>query len=280
MSDCEELQASSKYILHWIKKQPDVKEESLTDWLLFNVSEKIPAITYRSFSRHDEAHKTGADWEWWFLFPSFCFVMRIQAKKLHPSDDNYLGIAHTNRYGLQIEKLLRDASKCNFMPFYAFYTAENANVMCRMKRNDEGVLLAGANKIYDEIITPPRKLITPNDVLKFTVALSCLLCCPLASGIESLRETGSGGEYGDGWKEFMENYYESEIHPKFENDEAEFSNREQMPGIHEKVPEYIQSFVKLSAEGLPDWWEKKFHYSIEGTNALMVYDLREGPQKK
>jgi len=58
-----------------MRKQPEVKEESLTDWLLFDVSQKISRITYKSFPRHEEARRTGADWEWWFLFSSFSFTV-------------------------------------------------------------------------------------------------------------------------------------------------------------------------------------------------------------
>lgn len=56
----------SQYIKQWILKQPHVKEESLTDWLLFDVSLRNPAIYYQAFSRNEEA-VNGSDWEWWVL---------------------------------------------------------------------------------------------------------------------------------------------------------------------------------------------------------------------
>lgn len=280
MTDCERLRESSQYIRHWIRRQGDVKEESLTDWLLFDVSEKIPGISYKAFSRHEEARRTGADWEWWFLFPSFSFAMRVQAKKLHPSGDNYPGIAHTNRYGLQIEKLLRDATRGNFMPFYAFYTDQKANVMCQMQRNDEGVFMAGGQKVYDAFMSGPRTQVMAADALQHTVALSCFLCCPLTSGEESRMPSGSGDPGGgDGWRSFINNYYKSEIEPRFAEEGSNLSESELIPGMHKETPHHIESFVKLSREGLPDWWEKEFSHAIEGTNALIVYDLREGPTK-
>lgn len=58
----------SAYIRNWLLRQPHVKEESLTDWLLFEISQKNPAIYYRAFSRHEEA-LNGTDWEWWILTP-------------------------------------------------------------------------------------------------------------------------------------------------------------------------------------------------------------------
>lgn len=39
-------------ILRWIVKQPNVKEESLTDRLLYEVSEGSDRFIYKSFSRN------------------------------------------------------------------------------------------------------------------------------------------------------------------------------------------------------------------------------------
>ena len=214
--------------------QPEVKEESLTDWLLFDVSQKIPRITYKSFSRHKEARQTGVDWEWWFLFPSFALKMRVQAKKLSSTRDNYPCIAHTNMHGLQIEKLLHDADQNNSMPFYAFYTAEYADVMCRRSRNDEGVFMAGGHRIYDEVILKPRKTISSSELLKHTIALSCFLCCPLASG--RARAGGlSGSDDEDGWRLFIKQYYTSELKQDSPNG---YISGESIPGIHKRIPPY------------------------------------------
>lgn len=81
-TDCERVRHCSLYVRHWIEKQPEVKEESLTDWLLFELSRRIPRIRYKSFSRHEESRVTGADWHWWFVFDRFSFQIRVQAKRL------------------------------------------------------------------------------------------------------------------------------------------------------------------------------------------------------
>ncbi|MCX7049628.1 MAG: hypothetical protein NTX50_29600 [Candidatus Sumerlaeota bacterium] len=273
MADCENLHASSQYVRNWIRKQSEVKEESLTDWLLFDVSQKISKITYKAFSRHEEARKTGADWEWWFLFPSFAFKMRIQAKKLSSSEDNYPAIAYTNTYGLQIEKLLKDAAREDFMPLYAFYTSEQADVMCQMQRNDEGVFMAGGQRIHDAVIAVPRQPVTARDLLKHTIALSCFLCCPLASG-KNRGRAPSGNDDEDGWVEFIKHYYKSELKPtKSEVD----TQGEHIPGMHEQIPSYIQSFITAGEKGVPDGWEREYHHSLENVNALLVYDARQKP---
>jgi hypothetical protein len=82
--DCQILKASSKYIRAWLAGQPNAKEESLTDWLLYDVSKSSANFLYRAFTRHEEARQTGADWEWWLLLPLHNLRLRIQAKKLLP----------------------------------------------------------------------------------------------------------------------------------------------------------------------------------------------------
>ncbi|HUU46594.1 MAG TPA: DUF6615 family protein [Acidobacteriota bacterium] len=274
MSDCEALQESSRFVRDWFRRQPAVKEESLTDWLLFDISQKIPRVTYRAFSHHEEARQTGADWEWWFLFSSFAFKMRVQAKKLKPSEDHYPGIAHTNQHGLQIEKLLHDAHQTNSMPFYAFYTVETAEVMCRMGRNDEGVFMAEGHRIHGDVIAVPRRRIDSSDVLKHTIALSCFLCCPLALG--KVAEPGlDPGDRGYAWSRFMREYFGSGLTQSLSDGEDLDST---IPGVHRQIPSYVRSFVEAGEEGVPDWWEKEFHHDIEGIGALVVYDGRERPE--
>ena len=81
-TDADKLRGSSLYVRKWLVRQPSVKEESITDWLLFDISENIKSVYYQAFTRHEEARKTGADWEWWFVFRDFAMKLRIQAKKL------------------------------------------------------------------------------------------------------------------------------------------------------------------------------------------------------
>ncbi len=64
----------------WMQKQPNVKEESLTDWMLYNVSEKCKYFYYKTFSKNEEAYN-GADWEWWVLTEN---NGRTYAYRYHP----------------------------------------------------------------------------------------------------------------------------------------------------------------------------------------------------
>jgi hypothetical protein len=85
----KEIERISKEMLDWMICQPSVKEESITDSLLYNVSKITPLIKYKAFSRNEESKKTGADWEWWFHFTTTAIKFRVQAKKINIPKKNY-----------------------------------------------------------------------------------------------------------------------------------------------------------------------------------------------
>ncbi len=66
----------SEYVYTWISRQNHVKEESLTDWLLYEILQRCDFIYYQAFSRHEEAHN-GSDWEWWVLTMHFLYICII-----------------------------------------------------------------------------------------------------------------------------------------------------------------------------------------------------------
>lgn len=263
----EKLKKSSVYVKDWINRQPAVKEESLTDWLLYDVSTNISSITYKAFTRHEEARKTGADWEWWFLFEEFSAKFRIQAKMIHPATDNYPSIAYTNKYGLQIEKLIQDAKNKNFIPLYALYTCLEEKTLCqkRMNINYEGVYLSGANKIHNDFILNGKQVIQPSDLMKRSIPLSCILSYP--------RCFHNGTR---GFHRFLSHYFSEEIKVERQNEPSSFIHGcENIPGIHSQIPKYITSFIEHSEKGLPDGWEQKFGDDLEGANSLLVHDFRK-----
>ena len=260
--DCHELKKICRRILNWLEKQPFVKEESITDWLLFEISEKIPRFYYKAFSRNEEAKETGADWEWWILFRNSSFRMRIQAKKVKINGNNYPLLSYKNRYGLQIKKLIESSNKNNFIPFYAFYTSSINKVRCKQKILNEGVYVDGAKTIYKRFILQERKKLSHNDILQYTIPLSCFLCCPIVHNVN-----GSGRFRG-----FINHYYEEEIKDVKQNND---NNDGLMLGEYKNLPKYIISFIKSVKEGLPDWWEKEFDRYIRDVNSLVVYDARD-----
>ncbi len=97
---------ANDYIAGWIQRQPTVKEESITDWLLDYFHQRAPNVRYYEFNRIEEARYTGADWDWWFLLRKGCFKVRVQAKKLRYGKDHFPALARENQGGCQIDLLL------------------------------------------------------------------------------------------------------------------------------------------------------------------------------
>jgi hypothetical protein len=255
---CRHLKKSSSYVRTWFDRQPAVKEESLTDWLLFDVSARLKNVLYHSFTRHEEAKETGADWEWWFVFRHGAERFRVQAKKLTPAGDNYAGLVHTNKHGLQIDKLLSSAKESEAIPLYALYSAVRGFAMCcgPIEGHQDGVFLAGAQNVYNKFIAGPRRQVTAADILSLSNPFSCFACCPLITD-------------GGGLKRYLEQYYASELEAHATDDAAPFT------GFHAELPSYLTSFLEYDREQLPSWWESEFRTAIQDFNALLVYDLRD-----
>jgi hypothetical protein len=255
---CCRFQESSSYVRTWLSAQPEVKEESLTDWLLYDVSKKVSSVVYRCFSRHQEARETGADWEWWFVFSKRSFCFRVQAKKAFPNSDNYPGLARTNQFGLQIDKLLESADEANAIALYALYSAEDLPTKCGKGHLDchDGVFLAGALDLNAEFIQQARRPISSGDLLKRSIPFSCFGCCPLIHDMSG----------------FLREYFSLE----FETDtsQSRTANGESRPrGVHEQLPGYVSSLLVQRGE-LPDWWEHEFRSDLRGFNAILIQDFR------
>jgi len=249
---CKVLNQSAKYVHDWLKKQPSVKEESLTDWILFDISEKSPKVRYRMFSRHEEARSTGADWEWWFVSNNKSLRLRVQAKKAQGTKDLYSEIARTNQHGLQIDKLLADAKKQNAIPLYAFFSSEIEPTLCRGQNPVEGVYLASATRVYGDFIVGARSKVEAKDVLAISNPLSCITCCPL-----SQRED-----------ELPLNYFREYFPEEFVASE----NSNESIGIHNQIPNYVQA---LLSRDFAEQGEMEDSFEIPNEfKALLVFDLR------
>lgn len=255
MSDiCKDFGASAAYIERWLKSQQGVKEESLTDWLLYDIDVRRPEVTYKAFTRQEEARQTGADWEWWFVFSDGAVRLRVQAKKLKISHDNYPGLAHTNKYGLQIDKLIADAAAVNAFPLYAFYSTNSSKSKCFLGTPFRcGVYIAGASMVEQTLLSHKR-YVRETDAIAISTPLPCLVCCPLTHGT-----SGKSGLLN-----FLDRYF-------VENQDNDAIDH--IPGNYESPPPFVSSL--LGQDGtIPDWWESEYHREIADINAILVTDLR------
>jgi hypothetical protein len=284
-SSCDALLSISQYVKEWMLRQDFVKEESLTDWITYQVSNEIAEITYSPFSRNEEGQQTGADWHWWFLFPNFSFELRVQAKKLKSPGYNSRSIKYTNDAGKsQIEMLLIDATSVNAMPFYVFYCSDVFPSSCMLGRGiRDGVFLAPAKEIYEKFVLPEEShSASSEDLIKGAVPLSCFLCCPFGN---LLHKDDPAGSPDPDFIGFLRNYFPSSIVPKggpgknlTEGKPTDIPDNEIL-GFHDSVPIFVESFLNVGKKEIESW-EKKFQSEVQGISGMMVLDLRSIRSKK
>ena len=252
---CEISNDLSTEIHEWMSAQPEVKEESLTDWLLYELSKRSPQVAYKAFSRHQEAKYTGADWDWFIVFNDGLVKLRVQAKKLFDGQDNYPGLARSNRYGQQITTLITSTAKESAYPIYVFYSAANTISACHGTYTVlTGAFLCGAKKV-DANFLINRKRVDAPDVISHSYPLPCIFCCPMAnrgSAIDLITQL----------------YY------YFESDETRGAIPvDKYQGYSKSVPAAIKSIIDNNFK-FPEWWESEFPQMFEDVRAIAVVDAR------
>jgi len=266
---CTEFKKASEYVHTWLTGQPAVGEESITDWILFELSKSLPELKYTKFTRHEEARTTGADWEWWIVDDECAIKMRIQAKKIISGEDNYARLAYTNNYGLQIEKLIRDAEKENFIPLYALYSAANTTpeVICGGQHNSadqQGIFISSAQLLFDEYIKNGKSKVKESDILSHSNPLHCMACC-------SMYSLHDGNPSALSFYAYIKNYYGRSL----QNDNQRLNNQRLGWYEHKNIPLYVKNLLKPENSEIPDWWEEQSRHELDGFNSLAILDLRQ-----
>lgn len=176
---CSTARQVSEYAAGWLHRQPAVKEESLTDWLLDYFDQKSTGIRYYQFTRHEEGRSSGADWDWWILLSHGCFKIRVQAKKLKKNHDHYQDLARSNKTGYQLDVLLDSSARFNFYPIYSLYGFSEGVGRCARTIRPEPLHICSAQEIYDLVFSDPRSRLNSSTLLALSIPLTCLFCCPL-----------------------------------------------------------------------------------------------------
>lgn len=248
--NCREVTEVCAELTRWMAGQPSVGEESLTDWLLYDLSRRVPRVAYQKFTRWDEGTRTGADWEWWLWFDAFALGVRVQAKRLAASD-NYAGIAYSNRTGMQIDLLRDDARQEGLLAAYCFYTSSTLPSKCgKAPSPGQGAYMADADDIFNAVIAPGRRRVTPSDVLAETTPLSCWFCCPLMAHADGGRTV-----------------------PFFDRYHQRFAEAWPERGFREVPPEYALRLLEAPSVDLER--DNRSNLGYEGSaGALLVVDLR------
>lgn len=104
-----------------------MSEETVTETLLLDLRLTLGAhLEVDAFTKYQESHRTGADWEWWFSdgVGQRMFGMRVQAKKLKiKSGTPYYDFAYKPKLSSlrQVDRLIAAADRDGIPAVYAMY---------------------------------------------------------------------------------------------------------------------------------------------------------------
>ncbi len=258
---------ASSYASGWLKRQPGVKEESITDWLLDFFDQNSNQIRYYQFNRHEEAKLSGADWDWWILYPNNkgCFKIRVQAKRLRKGHNHYLDITRANKSGYQIDMLLDSSSRLNFYPIYAHFGLSEGVERCTSTPAPESLFLSSAQEMYDLVFGRPRMKIESKDILKMCIPMPCLFGCPLIHEHNKIMS-------------LFNHYFKSKPRnlPETNNQDDNYNR-----GFEFEIPPLIQELSRVDEQGqISHGLANEYQNNYEGSNAVAIFRVESYRNKR
>ncbi|WP_282780692.1 DUF6615 family protein [Nocardia sp. CC201C] len=116
-------------------------EESITDYLLFELNQQFPQVLVHKPSKREEA-RVGADWEWWIGADTRWLCLRVQAKKFFGRNYRHLGHRIGNTGIRQIDLLIAGCDQRGYLPYHVFYNGWasghfDGHDLAALKTNDQ-----------------------------------------------------------------------------------------------------------------------------------------------
>lgn len=258
---CHIAESASDYVLGWLNRQSEVKEESITDWLLDYLDQNSAQLRYYQFNRREEGKTSGADWDWWLLHRHGCFKLRIQAKKLRFKHDHYKDIARASKAGYQIDLLLDSSANLNFYPLYSLYGLSQGSERCNRGHQPASLHICSAQEVYDLVFGSARKTIDSAALLSLTIPMQCLFCCPL-----TFDRPGGGPE------SLFDHYFSTP--PRHRNDEGDSIEPHSRRGYEEAIPPLIKRLLEVeevnsNTQGLIEEYKSKY----DGSDGVVITDI-------
>jgi hypothetical protein len=188
MKICEATKSVSLEVKNFMLNVPDIKEESITEYLVWKWREldaRFKCINISTFTRHEEHSTSGADFELelWLIQRKFHFSLVFQAKKFVKPYDSYVAkLNYPSGTQGQLKTLLSYAKSNNKLPFYAFYSIPDSttHTMCRLGNvSDTAVFIADAHTVKAFADGGHGKTVSKNKLLAATNPFHCMFCCPL-----------------------------------------------------------------------------------------------------
>lgn len=251
MDLCQNNKAISKEVKNFILNVGDIKEESITDYLVWKwkeIDKKFNVINVSTFTRNEENKITGADFEMeiWVVGNTKKYPLVIQAKKFIKPYDSYVSkLNYPKNNKQQMTKLLEYAKNKNKIPFYMIYSLPDKATKSMCKNNDVdecGVFLIHANIAKEFSDKKHGKKVSKNNILEKSNPFHCIFCCPLSRG-----------------EEYFSHYY------NIEND-SEID-----------TPEYVNYLLNTHPAELDDIKIKLLisEYQLTDYKYVAVYDMRK-----
>jgi hypothetical protein len=175
---CRNFEYNSEYIFKWYKSKNSVKEESLTDWMLYYLDQNIKRFIYRENTRINES-KDGADFDFWILTDNGNVAFRIQAKKLKINNHSHkLELQYPKATNKQMDNLLASSKNDGLLPLYLFYNSGETNQStCCVDKNNSGTLIVNAEIIKSLVEGSKNIKINRERIIQVSIPLECLFCC-------------------------------------------------------------------------------------------------------
>lgn len=269
----------SKECYEWLNKQPNVKEESLTDWLLYQASIRDKRVFYKAFTRNEESYN-GADWEWWILtkghYGLSAYRLLIQAKKLKRYHNNYGAITYGNKNGMQIDLLISSAVNRQALPLYAYYTSSQPDINEQLNNFSfidqniirwceaciNGVYLSPALSIRKNFIEQPTRKVSEEELINNSLGLSLL---------DLLFKENQ--EKDDEFLNCLENLNNHFSNWCRENTLAnDYVYEHEIRGFkysYKQFPRYLKTIIESQGRNI-DRLESEFHRDLEGLSGVAV----------
>ena len=180
---CHKLLASE--IENFLRNVDDVKEESITDYLMWKWKEADPrfkCVRAIPHNRHKEHYISGADFELelWILGNTRTMSLAVQAKKFMKAHDSYVNkIKYPKNTSKQIDKLISYSKNENNprIPVYFLYSIPfESKTLCKYHYKNSGVFVVSANemKIFSEFNS--RTELSLDTILDKSHSLACYFC--------------------------------------------------------------------------------------------------------
>ncbi len=253
MNLCQSNRELTKEIKEFLLNVGDVKEESITDYLVWKwkeIDKRFKSISVSTFTRQEESKVSGADFEMeiWLIGKKKSYPLVIQAKKFIKPYDAYVSkLNYPKNTKGQMNKLLSYAALNNKLPFYVFYSLpdKKTRTMCRSNDvHDCGVFLACANDIEKFADGKYGKRVSKNNILKKSNPFHCIFCCPLS---------------------FHSDYFET------------YFNATESEGEDVAIPKYINYLLEAHPLELDARYIKSLikEYELENYRYIAAYDMRD-----